>query len=64
MSLGFKSAWKSVLFSDLTQPIVLKTRADPWRFLLKRKKDLSSQPLFLVITLLHLSSYLCSLSSM
>ena len=26
------------LFSDLTQPIVLKTQADPWRFLLKRKE--------------------------
>ena len=38
LSLGFKSVWKSVLFSDLTQLIVLETRADPWRFLLKRKE--------------------------
>ena len=45
----FRVCGSLYLFSDLTQPIVLKTPADPWRFLLKRKEDLSSQPLLLVI---------------
>jgi len=33
------SVWKSVHFSDLSQPVVFKTPADTWHFLLK-KSDL------------------------
>lgn len=34
---GFRVCGSLYLFSDLTQPIVLKAPADPWRSLLKRK---------------------------
>ena len=37
------SVWKSVRFSDLSQPVVFKTPADTWRLLLK-KSDLRICP--------------------
>ena len=37
------SVWKSVHFNDLSQPVVFKTPADTWRFLLK-KSDLRICP--------------------